>query len=125
MLHGITMDHVTQHMPTSFPFKNSTTESSRQTQHEPVGILRQARLGDDLYEYIRAHSFAAVITRILSGSWKLTVMHLPPKCQAEQLVACNNPFLLLYLNQSKQEKQKLTRSTDHFDSFISVDVILS
>ena len=82
------MDHVTQHMPTAFPFKSSITESSRQTQCKPVGILRQARLGDDLYEYIRAHPFAAVITRMLSGSQKLTVMHLPPKCQAEQLVAC-------------------------------------
>lgn len=86
------MDHVTQHMPTAFPFKSSMTKSSRQTQHKPVGILREARLGHDLHEYIRAHPFAAAVTRMLSGSWKLTVMHLPPKCQAEQLVACNLLF---------------------------------
>lgn len=63
------MDHVTQHMPTAFAFQSSVTESSRQTQHKPVGILREAKVGDDLYESIRAHPFAAVITRMLSGSW--------------------------------------------------------
>lgn len=36
-LHGITMDHVTQHMPTHFPFESSMTESSRQTRCKTKG----------------------------------------------------------------------------------------
>jgi len=129
MLHRIMMHHVTQHTPTAFPFKSSMTESSRRTHHKPLGILREARLGEDLYEYISAHPFAAVITRVLSGSWKLTVLHLPPKCRAEQLVACNlllrQSLSFAVHNQSKKENQNLTCSTDHFDSFVSVDAVMS
>lgn len=119
------MDHVTQHMPTAFAFKSSMTEPSRQTQHKPVGILREAKLGDDPYECMRAHPFAAVITRMLSGSWKLEVMHLSPKRQAfggyaNVTVACNLLFrqsLPFAVPQSEQEeKQNLTCSTDQFDS---------
>lgn len=106
MLHEIRMDHVTQHMPTAFPFKSSKTESSRQTQCKTMGTLREDRLGNDLYKYIWVHPFAAMITRMLFRSWKLTVRPLPPKCQAKRLVACNLLFrqsLPSVVPQSEQE----------------------
>lgn len=105
-LHEITMNHVTQHMPTAFPFTSNMTESSRQTQCKTMGTLREGGLGNDLYKYIWVHLFAAMITRILFGSWKLTVRPLPPKCKAERLVACNLLYrqsLPFAVPQSEQE----------------------
>lgn len=91
-LHEITMDHVTQYMPTDYPFKGSMTESSRQTQCKTMGTLREGGLGNDLFKYMWVHPFTLMVTRILFVSWKLTVRPIPPKCQAKQLVACTFLF---------------------------------
>lgn len=121
------MDHVTQQMPTAFPFKSSMTESSRQTQRKPVGILRAARLGDDLYEYIRAPPFPCGDHQ--DFIWILEVNYYAPTPKmpgrTEQLVACNLLFrqsLPFAVRQSKGEKQNLNCCTDQFGS---VNVLLS
>lgn len=69
-LHEIMMGHVTQHMPTDYPFKGSMTESSRQTQCKTMGTLREGGLRNDLFKHMWVHLFALMVTRILFVSWK-------------------------------------------------------